>query len=73
MEYRIREARPAIEHSFGRVEFAEGTLVIWTTVFSFRIPVVGKLVDPAFGTALDIAFRLILRDVEKRALDRVRR
>ncbi|MDA3627548.1 SRPBCC family protein [Saccharopolyspora sp. WRP15-2] len=76
MEYRIRESRPSLEHTFGRVDLAEvpgGTLVIWTTVFGVRVPVVGKLVDPVFGIALEIAFGLILCNVEKRAIASAKR
>ncbi|MGW1680026.1 SRPBCC family protein [Saccharopolyspora sp. NPDC002376] len=71
MEYRIRDSRPSLDHSFGRIEFAEipeGTLVIWTSVFGIRVPVAGKLVDAAFGNGLGIALGLILRNVEKRAI-----
>ncbi|MDA3646283.1 SRPBCC family protein [Saccharopolyspora indica] len=76
MEYRIRESRPALDHTFGRIELAEvpdGTLIVWTTVFGVRVPVVGKLVDAAFGIALEIAFGLILRNVAKRAVAQARR
>lgn len=71
MEYRIREARPKADHRLGRVEFAEvagGTEITWTTIFDVRIPVVGRLVAPAARISFALVFRLVLRDVEQRAM-----
>lgn len=71
MQYRIRESRPAADHRHGQVDFietAEGTQVTWTTVFGIRPQAIGKLIDPAFGIGFGIAFRLVLRSVQKRVL-----
>lgn len=70
MEYSIVQSRPPTEHRLGRVEFAEnadgGTEIIWTTVFSLRLPC-GAVVEPGFRLAFEVIFRMVLRMVENRA------
>jgi uncharacterized protein YndB with AHSA1/START domain len=70
MEYRVLDSRPPARHRLGRVDFVaipEGTVVIWTTVFGVRIPMIGRLLTPAFGLLFALSFRLVLRDVGQRA------
>lgn len=71
MQYRIVDSRPRADHRYGQVDFiqtAEGTQVTWTTIFGIRVPGIGKIIDPALGIGFGIAFRLVLRNVEKRVL-----
>lgn len=69
MEYRIRSSVPHADHELGRVDFtdtAAGTTITWTTVFGLRPPALGRVLDPIFAVAFGIAFRLVLRNVERR-------
>ncbi len=71
MEYRIRNSRPRADHELGQVDFVEtpaGTTITWVTRFGIAVPVVGPLLDRAFGIGFGVAFRLVLRNVERRAL-----
>lgn len=71
MEYKIVESRPKSKHELGRVEFSEvpgGTKVVWTTVFSVPLPVVGSHADLAFALAFRTIFRMTLAQVAKRAI-----
>lgn len=74
MEYRIRQSRPPADHRLGRVEFVEtpgGTVITWTTVFGVRAPAIGKVLEPAFGLGIGIAFRHVLREIGKRVSPRI--
>ncbi|MCU7696954.1 SRPBCC family protein [Acinetobacter sp. AYS6] len=71
MEYRILSSRPQAKHEYGQVDFIEipeGTKVTWTTRFGVQLPGPSKLIDSAFGVVFGISFRLVLRNVERRAL-----
>ncbi|CAM3438303.1 SRPBCC family protein [Mycobacterium colombiense] len=71
MQYRIRDSRPRADHRYGQVDFietAQGTQVTWTTIFGIQAPLIGKVLDPAFGIGFGVAFRLVLRNVERRVL-----
>lgn len=71
MEYKIVESRPRSRHDLGRVEFAEvpgGTKIVWTTVFSVRLPVIGGAADPAFAVLFKTIFRMTLAQVARRAI-----
>lgn len=72
MEYRIVDGRPPADHEFGTVDFAEApaaTKVTWTTRFGLRAPAgLGRVLDPLFGVGFGVVFRMVLRNVERRAL-----
>ena len=70
MEYRIRESFPPAQHDLGRVEFSEvpgGTKVVWKTVFTAKLPVIGGRADAAFALAFRTIFAMTLNQVAKRA------
>lgn len=71
MEYRILSSRPQAKHEYGQVDFIaipEGTKVTWTTRFGVQLPGPSMLIDSTFGVVFGISFRLVLRNVERRAL-----
>ncbi|MCL2584567.1 MAG: SRPBCC family protein [Streptosporangiales bacterium] len=70
VEYRIRKSKPASRHEYGQVDFIEvpgGTKVTWTTKFG-ALSAAGPVMDPLFAVLFGVAFRLVLRDVGRRAV-----
>ncbi|MDH3623584.1 MAG: SRPBCC family protein [Myxococcales bacterium] len=72
IEYRIVKAKPnLIHHELGRQRFERlpngGTRVHWTSTFKFRIPVVGRFLEPRAAAQFQQAFAVMLRTVEKMA------
>jgi uncharacterized protein YndB with AHSA1/START domain len=68
MDYRILESRPRMDHELGRVDFSEtdaGTLVVWTSIFTLRTPLVGRLTEGAAAAVGSHAFRRILAHVDR--------
>lgn len=67
----ISTSRPQAKHQYGQVDFIEipeGTKGTWTTRFGVQLPGPSTLIDSAFGVVFGISFRLVLRNVERRAL-----
>ncbi|MFT4125411.1 MAG: SRPBCC family protein [Gordonia sp. (in: high G+C Gram-positive bacteria)] len=71
MEYRIRKARPEVQHELGRVEFTEvpgGTHIDWISRFGLNVPIMNGVVEVIFGATFGQIFTLILAQVSKRAV-----
>ena len=65
MDYQILKSIPPIRHDLGRVEFIatpEGTVVNWTSVFHFAVPLVGGVL----GRIAAASFRWVLKSLDDR-------
>ncbi len=69
MDYQVLESRPKINHEMGRVDFSEtedgGTLVVWTSVFTLKTPVVGRALEAAAASVGSRSFAHILKHIDK--------
>lgn len=68
MDYLVLQSRPRIQHEGGRVDFSEtdqGTLVVWTSVFAMKVPVVGRAAEALTAGVGRRAFLLILKQIDK--------